>query len=79
MQSVEQHRAAVALAEDEVFRVSQADGFAFTNGSYDRAMSVLLTARRELREAVLRDIEATGAAIVASAAQTVRNLREIGS
>lgn len=66
----------VRLAEDEVFRVSQADGFAFTNGNYDRAMSVLRQARAALREAHLQNIEALGAQIVATGRQIVRNVTQ---
>lgn len=64
----------VALAEDEVFRVQMADGFAFTNGSYDRACSVLRQARAELREAHLQEMEAIGARIVATGRQIVTNI-----
>lgn len=69
-------QADVARAEDEVFRISQADGFAFTNGSYDRAMSVLRQARRELREAMLAENDRLVAAICAKRDAIIHTLTE---
>ena len=76
MLTIPEATAAVALAEDEVFRIQMADGFCMTNGAYDRAMSVLRQARADLREAHLHEIERLGAAICATGQQIVREVTE---
>ncbi|MBR0682771.1 hypothetical protein GXW74_19925 [Roseomonas eburnea] len=62
--------ARVRLAEDELYRVQQADDFAFTNGSYDRALRCLREARQALTDVLAdeaarmaREVSATCSAI----------------
>ena len=55
MTDLEALRARVLAAEDEVYRVQQADDYAYVNGAYDRAVQVLAQAMRELQEAEGKD------------------------
>lgn len=68
MTDLEALRARVLAAEDEVYRVQQADDYAHTNGAYARAWRVLMEAKRELREAEGKDDNASFNAAAGQAA-----------
>lgn len=55
MTDLEALRARVEAAKDELYRVQQADDYAYVNGAYDRAVQVLAQAMRELQEAEGKD------------------------
>lgn len=48
-------RAALANADDEVWRIQMADNYCMTNGAYDRALNVRRHAEQALAEAELAE------------------------
>lgn len=73
--SVEQAQERVRLAEDELYRVQQADDFCMTSGSYDRAQSSLTAARRALTDAQVAHIQNMAAEIAARGEALMRAAR----